>query len=182
MSLRKSLDYSAGNVIPNYKDIDSEVSLKTDGWKSVFLKVFRNTTSAAKKFPITTALINSVACPTAYFSILEPGAKIKPHNGVYKGVLRYHLGLIVPSGDLFIDVDGKRLQWKEGADLLFDDMFTHYVENNTDQKRVILFMDIKRDFESVWLNSINSLFLRLGKSNKHVKSLLKNANTVEEMN
>ena len=54
-------------------------------------------------------LINSVLCTTAYFSILEPGTKIKPHNGVYKGVLRYHLGLIVPSGDLFIEIDGKSL-------------------------------------------------------------------------
>ena len=30
------------------------------------------------------------------FSILAPGKRIPPHDGPYKGVLRYHLGLIVP--------------------------------------------------------------------------------------
>ena len=169
------LDYSEENYIPEYSDIDSKASLKTDGWKSIFLKVFGNKTIASVKFPITMALINSVECTTAYFSILEPKTKIKPHNGVYKGVLRYHLGLIVPSGDLFIEIDGKRLYWKEGEDLLFDDMFIHHVENNTLERRVVLFMDIKRDFENIWLNILNTLFLVLGKSNEHVRSLLKNA-------
>lgn len=176
------LDYAVENTIPNYKDLDTEVSLETEGWKSIFLKVFGNKTNASKKFPITMTLINSVECPTAYFSILEPGAKIKPHNGVYKGVLRYHLGLIIPTGDLFIEVDNIRMHWKEGKDLLFDDMFTHCAENNTDQKRVILFMDIKRDFENVWLNLLNTLFLMLDKSNEHVKLLLKNANYANEIN
>ena len=30
------------------------------------------------------------------FSILAPGKHIPPHDGPYKGVLRYHLGLVVP--------------------------------------------------------------------------------------
>src|SRR5258705_6614938 len=33
---------------------------------------------------------------TAMFSILEPGKRIPPHRGPYNGVLRLHLGLIVP--------------------------------------------------------------------------------------
>ena len=31
----------------------------------------------------------------AMFSVLAPGAKILPHKGVYKGCLRFHLGLII---------------------------------------------------------------------------------------
>ena len=30
------------------------------------------------------------------FSILAPGKRIPPHDGPYKGVLRYHLGLDGP--------------------------------------------------------------------------------------
>ena len=34
---------------------------------------------------------------TAMFSILEPGKRLPPHRGPYNGVLRLHLGLLVPS-------------------------------------------------------------------------------------
>ena len=33
------------------------------------------------------------------FSVLAPGAKILPHDGVYKGCLRFHLGLSTPNSD-----------------------------------------------------------------------------------
>ena len=33
---------------------------------------------------------------SAWFSILAPNYKIKAHRGITKGVLRSHLGLIVP--------------------------------------------------------------------------------------
>ena len=33
---------------------------------------------------------------TAMFSILEPGKRLPPHRGPYNGVLRLHLGLLVP--------------------------------------------------------------------------------------
>ena len=31
-----------------------------------------------------------------FFSTITPGTYIKPHRGLYKGYLRFHLGLIVP--------------------------------------------------------------------------------------
>jgi aspartyl/asparaginyl beta-hydroxylase (cupin superfamily) len=33
---------------------------------------------------------------TAFFSILAPGKHLPAHRGPYKGVMRYHLGLLIP--------------------------------------------------------------------------------------
>ncbi len=48
--------------------------------------------------PRTAALMREIpGMTTAMFSILSPRKHILDHRGPYKGVLRYHLGLIVPA-------------------------------------------------------------------------------------
>jgi len=66
--------------------------------------------------------------------------------GPYKGVLRYHLGLIVPQ-----DAEACRIRvgedirhWQEGKSMIFDDTFNHEVWNDTDETRVVLFVDVLR--------------------------------------
>ena len=79
------------------------------------------------------------------FSVLSPHSKIKIHRGFFKGIIRFHLGLATPnSDDCFIVVDNKKYSWRDGEAVLLDDTFLHYVENNSDQKRIILFCDIVR--------------------------------------
>ena len=83
---------------------------------------------------------------TAMFSILSPRKHILDHRGPYKGVLRYHLGLIVPR-----DAEACRIRvgedvrhWEEGKSMIFDDTFNHEVWNDTDETRVVLFVDVLR--------------------------------------
>ncbi len=83
---------------------------------------------------------------TAMFSILSPRKHILPHRGPYKGVLRYHLGLIVPQ-----DAEACRIRvgedirhWEAGRSMVFDDTFNHEVWNDTDETRVVLFVDVLR--------------------------------------
>lgn len=81
----------------------------------------------------------------AMFSVLSAHSKIKLHRGYYKGTLRLHLGLSTPnSDDCFIVVDNKKYSWRDGQAILLDDTFLHYVENNTDTDRIILFCDLVR--------------------------------------
>jgi|SRR5579885_374135 len=157
------LNYCKEYNVPAYKDIDSELSGGTIGWKSLFLRVFNNDTEIIDKFPITKKLINSCPCTTAYFSKLEPNVHIKAHEGLYKGVIRYHLSIIIPKKwkDCYIIVDGKKLYWRENHDLLFDDTHTHEVFNNTNEERVVLFMDVKRDFKNTVIDLINTIVLKL---------------------
>ena len=108
------------------------------------------------------------------FSILRPGQGIMAHRGDLKAVLRYHVALEVPppaAGEteltqlLALSVAQKvfyttaeplmfdHFAWEEGADLLFDDTFIHFVTNErTTGRRAVLFVDVPRSDCGVVLN------------------------------
>src|SRR3984893_9435238 len=97
--------------------------------------------------PRTAALMREIpGMSTAMISILSPRKHILDHRGPYKGVLRYHLGLIVPREKeaCRIRVGQAFRHWEEGRSLIFDDTFNHEVWNDTDETRVVLFVDVMR--------------------------------------
>ena len=100
-----------------------------------------------QKCPKTVALLSNIKnVKSIYFSILDPGKHIPPHNGPYKGILRYQLALSVPkTGNCELFVDNKSYYWKEGESVMFDDTFVHEVKNETNEKRIALLLDIKRE-------------------------------------
>ncbi|MFX7090878.1 aspartyl/asparaginyl beta-hydroxylase domain-containing protein, partial [Acinetobacter baumannii] len=51
--------------------------------------------------------------PSAFFSILRPGAHIPPHTGVTNTRAIIHLPLVVPEGCTF-RVGGETRAWREG--------------------------------------------------------------------
>jgi ornithine lipid ester-linked acyl 2-hydroxylase len=176
--------YNQYFIVPSHNQINKTVaSCDTNNkWKTLYLRIFNKNTKIANFFPMTMNLINLCPCTLAFFSILEPGARLTPHIGIYKGVIRYHLGLIVPKEwqKCFIKVDQTKLHWSEGSDIMFDDMFLHHAENNTNEPRVILFLDIKRDFHNVFLNITNAFFLNFVKSNDVLNDTITNANSFKK--
>jgi aspartyl/asparaginyl beta-hydroxylase (cupin superfamily) len=81
---------------------------------------------------------------TAMFSIFEPGKHLPAHRGPYNGVLRLHLGLIVPDAEpdkIAIRVDRQVCRWQEGKVLIFDDAYEHEAWNHSSETRVVLFVD-----------------------------------------
>jgi len=74
------------------------------------------------------------------FSALNPHSRIPPHTGPMNGILRAHLGLVVPKG-CFIRVGPDERTWEEGKLLVFDDSFEHEVFNHSDAVRIVLFMN-----------------------------------------
>ena len=86
---------------------------------------------------------------TAMFSILAPRKRIPPHDGPYKGVLRYHLGPAwcpEPArscGDHAWAASSRT--GSEGGSLVFDDTYAHEAWNDTDGTRVVLFVDVIRE-------------------------------------
>jgi beta-hydroxylase len=138
-------------ALPNFQDISTDQYQLTDDdrWKTYFFYGygFRSDANCAR-CPETTRLIEAIpGMETAMFSILAPGKRIPPHDGPYKGVLRYHLGLAVP--DARVDQVGIRVGpetrgWQEGASLVFDDTYQHEAWNETDETRVVLFVDVVR--------------------------------------
>ncbi len=107
---------------------------------------------------------------TAFFSILGPGKHLPSHRGPYKGVLRYHLALLVPGppGACRITVGGQTAEWKEGASLLFDDTYPHEAWNDTASDRVVLFADVLRPLP-VPVSSLNRAVVRAIAASPFVK-------------
>jgi aspartyl/asparaginyl beta-hydroxylase (cupin superfamily) len=138
------------DALPNFQDISKDqIEITTDDrWKTFFLYGYGFTAKLGVEMcPRTAALMREIpGMTTAMISILSPRKHILDHRGPYKGVLRYHLGLIVPE-----DAEACRIRvgddirhWEEGKSIIFDDTFNHEVWNDTDETRVVLFVDVMR--------------------------------------
>ncbi|WP_406841551.1 aspartyl/asparaginyl beta-hydroxylase domain-containing protein (plasmid) [Streptomyces sp. AHU1] len=78
-------------------------------------------------------------------SILEPGVTLKAHVGTNGGFLRYHLTLQAPEVNApYIRVDREEYTWREGESIILDDTFDHEVYNESDERRIVLIVDIYR--------------------------------------
>ena len=117
-----------------------------NGWKAFGLYAFgRRIAANCDLCPETVRLIESVpGMQTAGFSRLGPGAHIRPHVGLDRGVLRCHLGLHVPP-ECELRVGSETRGWGEGEILLFDDTSEHEARNRSDSARVVLLLDFKRN-------------------------------------
>jgi ornithine lipid ester-linked acyl 2-hydroxylase len=135
--------------IPNFQDIskDQEVLTSNDDWKTFFLYAYgHRAPKNCARCPQTERLLRLIpGMKTAMFSILAPGKHLPEHRGPHKGVLRYHLGLIVPAPDQCrIRVKDEVRHWEEGKSLIFDDSHPHEAWNDSPYYRTVLFVDILR--------------------------------------
>ncbi len=128
------------------------------GWKRFYLKWYGKPLPSAEALcPKTVALLNAIPdIKAAMFAVLPPHSKLNAHRDPFAGSLRYHLGLITPNSDKCrILVDGEPHAWGDGKDVVFDETYVHWVENDTDQTRVILFADVERPLRTRWMQAIN---------------------------
>ncbi|MEY3052805.1 MAG: hypothetical protein RLY31_2590 [Bacteroidota bacterium] len=149
-------------------------------WRSFIIKAYDQWVPAnAARVPRTAALVRQLPqIKTAMFSILEPGKRIPPHIGFYKGVLRYHLGLIVPTdSEPYLVVGGKRYAWREGEDVLFDDTFLHEAVNRSRHRRIVLFCDVLREPHTLpaWADRLNRGMFGLLSRSKRLQHALQRA-------
>ena len=86
--------------LPNFQDISTDQYQITDDdrWKTFFFYGYGFTAgNNVERCPETARLVQRIpGMTTAMFSILAPHKRIPAHGGPYKGVLRYHLALMVP--------------------------------------------------------------------------------------
>ncbi len=131
--------------LPGFHEISKEVrSISTDrNWRTFFILAYgKESPDAIAACPETYRILHKIpGLKAAMFSIFEPGKHLPPHRGPYNGVLRFHLGLIVPKGDVAIRVADQVCHWEEGKALIFDDAYEHEAWNHSDKVRVVLFVD-----------------------------------------
>jgi beta-hydroxylase len=133
--------------LPSFQHIAPDVKTITHdtGWKTFILCGYGLVADeAVKRCPETWRVVKNIpGLKTAMFSIFEPGKHLPPHRGPYNGVLRFHLGLVVPEPreKVAIRVGHETCHWEEGRALVFDDAYEHEAWNHSEATRVVLFVD-----------------------------------------
>ena len=133
--------------LPGFQEIATDVATISQDrdWKTFFLVGFGvRSERNISECPQTWRIVQKIpGLKTAMFSIFEPGKHLPPHRGPYNGVLRLHLGLIVPEPrqDVAIRIGSEVCHWDEGRALIFDDAYNHEAWNHTPHVRVVLFVD-----------------------------------------
>ena len=82
---------------------------------------------------------------SAGFSRFLPGTHLEPHRGELEGVLRCHLALRVPAGDLGLRLGHETRRWRTGRCLVFDDTQEHDAWNRGAGPRDVLLVTFRPD-------------------------------------
>ncbi len=165
--------------IPSFHEISPDQKRISKGkkWKTFALFIFGNEVEEnCNLCPDTTKILRGInGLQNAWFSILAPGYKIPPHRGPTRALIRCHLGLLIPSDkqSCWIRVDRQKKHWEAGSCMFFDDTFEHEVENNTEEYRAVLFVDLDRPMDRVG-SIFNKFLLTVIQSSHYVKDPLKN--------
>lgn len=171
--------------LPNFQDISVDVKTiqRDNQWKTFFFLGYgKSSEENLRQCPETARLLKKIpGLTTAFFSILSPRKHIPAHHGPYNGVLRYHLGLLVPKEYecCKIRINEEFLTWQEGKTLLFDDSFEHEVWNDTDDYRAVLFVDFERPIRFPF-NLLNKLVLSLAVFTPYIREAEQNLKVWEK--
>jgi aspartyl/asparaginyl beta-hydroxylase (cupin superfamily) len=153
-------------TIPTVQSIfpaESPIALESN-WRVYFLYLYWHIVQEhSARCPQTMAAIKHIpGVVSAFFSVLSPGKEIPEHVGGYNGVLRCHLGLVIPSKSecCALSVNKQIEYWSPKKVLIFDDTFPHSAWNQSqDEYRIVLFIDFLRPLPPV-ISHINKLFYR----------------------
>ena len=173
----------------------TEGGIHTAKWKTFMFKSGKFIEENCRLAPRTAGLLRHIPnLYTAFFSVLEPHQHIAPHFGYYKGFLRYHLGVIIPrdnaDGSCYLRINanpadnalrdrnlidkGEYYYWRNAEGVMFDDTFLHDACNNSDEVRVVLWLDIARKLP--WhLHLFNLLVLFIAHKEESVKEARRRA-------
>ena len=136
------------DIMPEQADISANDGLD---WRMFVLKAYDMTVPEnLARMPVLSRLLTE--CPevkSAAVSFLAPHKHIPPHRGPFRGIMRFHLGLVIPKQPdgrpatiMMINHEERRIA--DGECMLWDDTFEHEVMNNSDQPRVALLLDVWR--------------------------------------
>lgn len=155
-TFEKGVSYAKVNPLTILNE-NEKIAWKVEGLRyvcpnqNVEQNLFLNET-VQKTFPtaayLTKKYINHCGC--SGYSSLDPGGVIDRHSDIENTsheTVRIHIPLIIPSGDVCLEVKGIRNRW---TDLFaFDNGELHSAYNKTDKRRLIYIIDITREFLSL---------------------------------
>ncbi|HEX8382049.1 MAG TPA: aspartyl/asparaginyl beta-hydroxylase domain-containing protein [Sphingomonas sp.] len=138
------VDLMPGSPVDKWTPLD-----RSDAWSARYLWQYgERQADVCDRCPETAAALARAPLadmpgkgPTAFFSVLKPGARLPAHTGVSNIRAIVHLPLIVPPGCGF-RVGGETRHWVEGEAFAFDDTIEHEAWNESDAIRAVLILDV----------------------------------------
>lgn len=146
------VEMTPGSPVNKWTPLD-----RSDAWSARYLwKYGVRQDEVCARCPATAAALDRVPLadmpgkgPTAFFSVLKPGARLPAHTGVSNVRAIVHLPLIVPPGCGF-RVGGETREWVEGQGFAFDDTIEHEAWNGSpDAIRAVLILDVWNPYLSI---------------------------------
>jgi aspartate beta-hydroxylase len=163
-----------GSIPQFHQVMEAQRPLSTYGnkyWRVFFLRAYgRDHGRNQSRCPFTTSLLkHNKSIQSAAFSILEGRKHIPEHAGPFRGILRYHLGLLMEknadgSASNRLKIDGVVHELKEGGELLWDDTYPHEAWNDNHRVRAALVLDVMRPGMSLPLRIVTNVIIIIVRS------------------
>ena len=149
-----ALTSEIGNVPRFHELMPEQYQLSAHGekeWRMFVVRAYDlDISENMAKCPALAALVKAnPSIKSASLSFLAPGKQVPTHTGPFRGITRFYMGLVVPvkeSGEpgVTLTIDKQPYQLGNGDALLWDDTYPHSVQNDTDQWRIALLLDVYR--------------------------------------
>lgn len=121
---------------------------KEEGWRTINLySYFLRYPENCARLPVLDSVVRQIpGMSMAQVAVLRPHTRIKAHYGDTNGLIRSHLGIVVPATlpDLGIRIHNENHGWEEGKVFCICIAHRHYAWNNTDRHRIVLVLDVIR--------------------------------------
>lgn len=148
-AIKRELEQAWATSRAGFQDYQHYLSVQRD-WQALYL--YREAglvEESARLAPTAFAVLRDCAvrtekiCPLleSHFSVLLPGARIKPHCDLWNFSINLHVAIDVPER-CYITVAGETRGWQEGECLLFDYSFEHEAWNDGNRPRTCLLVDL----------------------------------------
>ena len=128
--------------------INKEMSFPPKQWKTMGLYFWKFAMHKnCKRCPQTVAILKTIPGLTSFsLSVLEAGSNINPHQGDTDAIYRCHVGISIPEGlpNCGFQVGKEIRPWEEGKALPFCDAQTHTAWNHSNERRIVLILDVMR--------------------------------------
>ena len=151
----KNLNEQGENLFDMWVEKELYEESNPTGWQvSPIIVNGQKINNKHEKFPFLCEVLDKIpGIVSALFSLLKPKTTICEHEGYQNyadKILRYHLGVIVPKGDIALRCNNIIKYWQNGKSFIFDDSLPHGAWNNSNFNRYVLIVDfIKNDIETV---------------------------------
>lgn len=155
------IDLRVSSSILKTKNANGELKISPNSWKTVLFRYEKHFEGYdvsytvpedhdyINRYPTACKLIKEFGanCPIAEYSSMAPNTVLERHTGPENRdgqYLRVHIPLIIPEGDIFLEVNGEVVDW---SDIFgFNNQLAHSSWNMSPHYRVIFLIDLDREF------------------------------------